>query len=306
MLVFLAIANSAIANSNAGSNAATRTWFAMGRIHLLPAILGRTHPRYRSPHVAVFVQFVIGVTVALWLGAQYNSPFLAFAILGTIIGAVVIAIYMTVNLACLLYYAREQRSEFNWFLHGVIPILGILAFIPAFLVAIGVGGSIFDFISPLPYPFSVVGPVVGSGTCSGSCILDLPLRAEARASEGHRARVHRGGGRGGVGADLSGLSRHGCSAAAAAEQVPSTTPYERGHLSGGAFGGGRWRTRTSDRSLVSEIGHMPLPGGFQQAAGQATNRATQVSVRIGLCCSSLRHVCGTSAEEPEPPGTRPP
>jgi amino acid transporter len=161
VLVFLAIANSAIANSNAGSNAATRTWFAMGRIHLLPAVLGRTHPRYRSPHVAVFVQFVIGVSVALWLGAQYNSPFLAFAILGTIIGTVVIAIYMTVNLACLLYYAREQRNEFNWFLHGVIPILGIAAFVPAFLVAIGVGGSIFDFISPLPYPFSVVGPVVG-------------------------------------------------------------------------------------------------------------------------------------------------
>ena len=154
-------ANSAIANSNASSNAATRTWFAMGRIRLLPAMLGRTHPVYRSPHVAVFVQFVIGVGVALWLGAQYNSPFLAFAILGTIIGAVVIAIYMTVNLACLLYYAREQRSEFNWFLHGVIPILGIAAFVPAFLVAIGVGGSIFDFIAPLPYPFSVVGPVVG-------------------------------------------------------------------------------------------------------------------------------------------------
>ena len=159
--MFLAIANSAIANSNAGSNAATRTWFAMGRIHLLPAILGRTHPRYRSPDVAVFVQFVIGVGVALWLGAQYNSPFTAFAILGTIIGAVVIAIYMTVNLACLLYYAREQRSEFNWFLHGVIPILGILAFVPAFMVAIGVGGSIFDFVAALPYPLSVVGPVVG-------------------------------------------------------------------------------------------------------------------------------------------------
>lgn len=161
VLVFLAIANSAIANSNAGSNAATRTWYAMGRIRLLPAILERTHPKYRSPHVAVIVQFVIGVGVSLWLGAQYNSPFLAFAILGTIIGAVVIAIYMAVNLACLFYYAREQRSEFNPFLHGVVPILGIVAFVPGFLVAIGVGGSIFDFISPLPYPFSVVGPVVG-------------------------------------------------------------------------------------------------------------------------------------------------
>ena len=68
---------------------------------------------------------------------------------------------MAVNLACLLFYAREHRSEFNVFLHAVIPILGILAFVPAFLVAIGVGGSVFDFISALPYPFSVVGPVVG-------------------------------------------------------------------------------------------------------------------------------------------------
>lgn len=104
---------------------------------------------------------MIGVGVALWLGAQYNSSFTAFAILGTIIGAVVIAIYMAVNVACLLFYAREHRSEFNPLLHGVVPILGIVAFVPAFLVAIGVGGSIFDFIRPLPYPFSVVGPVVG-------------------------------------------------------------------------------------------------------------------------------------------------
>jgi amino acid transporter len=161
VLVFLAIANSAIANSNAGSNAATRTFFSMGRIRLLPAALARVHPRYRSPHVAVWVQLVIGVGVSLWLGAQYNSPFTGFAILGTIIGAVVIAIYMTVNLSCLVYYWREQRGEFNWFLHGLVPLAGIAAFVPGFLVAIGVGGSVFSFISPLPYPFSVVGPVVG-------------------------------------------------------------------------------------------------------------------------------------------------
>ncbi len=161
VLVFLAIANSAIANSNAGSNAATRTWFSMGRIRLLPAILQKTHPRYRSPHVAVWAQFAVGVGVALWLGAQYNSPFIGFAILGTIIGAVVIGIYMLVNLACLVYYWREQRSEFSFVKHGVVPVLGILAFVPAFLVAIGVGHSIFSFVSPLPYPFSVVGPVVG-------------------------------------------------------------------------------------------------------------------------------------------------
>jgi amino acid transporter len=133
----------------------------MGRIRLLPSMLARTHPTYRSPYVAVWLQLVIGLGVALWLGAQYNSPFTGFAILGTIIGAVVIAIYMTVNLSCLLFYLRERRSEFSALRHGLIPILGILAFVPAFLVAVGIGGSIFDFIAPLPYPFNVVGPVVG-------------------------------------------------------------------------------------------------------------------------------------------------
>ena len=56
VLVFAAIVNSTIANSNAGSNAATRTWFAMGRQGLLPRALAAVHPRYRSPHVAVWLQ----------------------------------------------------------------------------------------------------------------------------------------------------------------------------------------------------------------------------------------------------------
>jgi amino acid transporter len=161
VLVFLAITNSALANANAGSNAATRTWFSLGRIHLLPRLLQRTHPRYQSPHVAVFAQFVLGVVVSLWLGRQFYSPFVGFVILGTIIGAVVIGIYIIVNLACLMFYLREKRSEFNPLLHGIVPLLGILAFIPAFLVAIGVGGSVLSFISPLPYPLSVAGPVIG-------------------------------------------------------------------------------------------------------------------------------------------------
>jgi amino acid permease-like protein len=47
VLVFLAVANSAIANANASANAATRTWFAMGRIRLLPRALEHVNPRSR-------------------------------------------------------------------------------------------------------------------------------------------------------------------------------------------------------------------------------------------------------------------
>jgi amino acid transporter len=158
VLVFLAIANSAIANANASANAATRTWFALGRIRVLPRPLEHVNPRWRSPDVAVVVQFVVGVGVAVWLGLQYD-PLTAFALVGTIVTAVIIAIYMVVNLACLVFYLREGRAEFKPLLHGLVPILGIAAFLPAFLTAVGI--EAFDFVSALPYPISLVGPVVG-------------------------------------------------------------------------------------------------------------------------------------------------
>jgi hypothetical protein len=72
---------------------------------------------------------------------------------------VIIAIYMVVNLACLVFYLRERRDLFNPLLHGLVPLLGIAAFVPALLTALGI--EAFDFISALPYPISLVGPVVG-------------------------------------------------------------------------------------------------------------------------------------------------
>jgi amino acid transporter len=172
VLVFLAVANSAIANANASANAATRTWFAMGRIRLLPQALAHVNPRWRSPDVAVVTQLVVGVGVSLWLGLQY-TPLTAFALVGTIVTAVIIAIYMVVNLACLVFYLREGRGEFNWLLHGVVPVLGIAAFVPAFLTAVGI--QAFSFVSALPYPISLVGPVVGIWYAIGVVILVLLL-----------------------------------------------------------------------------------------------------------------------------------
>ncbi|HET6750879.1 MAG TPA: APC family permease [Actinomycetes bacterium] len=158
VLVFLAVANSAIANANASANAATRTWFAMGRIRLLPRPFEHVNPRWRSPDVAVVVQFIVGVVVAVWLGLRYE-PLTAFALVGTIVTAVIIAIYMVVNLACLVFHLREPGVRFNPLLHGLVPLLGIAAFVPAFLTAVGI--QAFDWVSALPYPISLVGPVVG-------------------------------------------------------------------------------------------------------------------------------------------------
>jgi amino acid transporter len=159
VLVFLAIANSAVANANAGANATTRTWYALGRIRLLPSALTRLHPERRSPYVAVTAQLIFALVMALWLGWKY-TPLTAFALIATIVTAIVIVIYILVDLACIVFYLRHARSEFNVMLHLVFPVLGILAFLPAFFTALGIGQSVLSFVSPLPYPLSLAGPVV--------------------------------------------------------------------------------------------------------------------------------------------------
>jgi amino acid transporter len=156
VLVFLAIVNSAIANANSGSNAATRTYYAMARIRLLPSIFAKLHPTHRSPSAAVIGQLVVTVALSLILGFTYD-PLTAFIFVATIITVVFIPIYMVVNIACMAYYLRFRRDEFNPLLHGVIPVLGVLVFIPAFFA--GAGLPVFKFIGRLPKPFSYAGPI---------------------------------------------------------------------------------------------------------------------------------------------------
>ena len=158
LLVFIAIINSAVANANAGANATTRTWFAMGRIRLLPAFMAAIHPRWKSPHVAVTVQFVVALVLALWLGFQYK-PYTAFILMATIFTLVLILIYIVILVACITYYWRFQRQEANLVMHGLIPVLGIAVFIPVFLTAAGIPA--FKFVAKLSYPISLAGPVVG-------------------------------------------------------------------------------------------------------------------------------------------------
>ena len=160
VLVFVAIIISALANSNAGSNATTRTWYALGRGRILTSLLTETHPRWRSPYVGLLVQFVLALAIALPLGFIYDPYPTAFGLVGTIVTVVVVLIYIVMNLACFGYYIGRRRSEFNWFLHLVVPLLGVLAFIPAIMTALGIETSLFDFIAPLTWPFSLAAPVV--------------------------------------------------------------------------------------------------------------------------------------------------
>jgi amino acid transporter len=155
--VFLAIVNSTIANANAGVNVSTRTAYAMGRIGAFPRFLAVVSPRHRSPVNSVLVAFVITIAVTLGLGLAYD-PVTAFGMVATGLVITLVAIYILMNAACIGFFARRGRAGFNWLSHLVVPVLGIAAFVPAWLTAAGI--KVFSFVTPLAPPLSYMGPGV--------------------------------------------------------------------------------------------------------------------------------------------------
>jgi len=154
--VFLAIVNSTIANANAGVNVSSRTAYAMGRIRAFPAFLAHINARHRSPVYSILTAFVITIVITLALGLKYTAP-VAFAMTGTGIVILLVAIYILMNVACIGYFAR-RRTGFNVLSHLIIPLLGVIVFVPAWLSAAGIPA--FNFITPLSTPYSYMGPAM--------------------------------------------------------------------------------------------------------------------------------------------------
>jgi amino acid transporter len=154
--VFLAIVNSTIANANAGVNVSSRTAYAMGRIGAFPRFLAQVSQRHRAPQAAILMAFVVTVAVTLGLGLGYD-PVTAFVMVATALVIVLAAIYILMNAACLGFFVR-RGSGLNPLLHVVIPVLGVIAFVPAWLTAAGI--DVFNFIAPLAPPYSYMGPGV--------------------------------------------------------------------------------------------------------------------------------------------------
>jgi amino acid transporter len=194
--VFLAIVNSTIANANAGVNVSSRTAYAMGRIGAFPRFLAQVNAKHRSPAVAIAVGFVITVAVTLGLGLGYD-PVTAFVMVATALVIVLAAIYIVMNAACIGYFARRsaahnaaannaaannaaarRAARFNPLLHLVIPVLGIITFVPAWLTAAGI--KAFSFVAPLAPPYSYLGPGVAGWMIVGVIYLVYLYRRDPR------------------------------------------------------------------------------------------------------------------------------
>ena len=182
VLVFLAIINSTLANSNAGVNVASRTAFAMGRVRAFPPQLARVSERHRSPVVAVAAGSVVSLAVMLGLGFGYD-PTTAFSMIGTGLVILLVGIYLVVNVACIGYFARRTHGR-SLISHLLVPVIAIVAFVPAWLAGAGIKAPGLSFITPLTAPYSYMGPAVAIWMVIGVVYLGyLYLRHSQRVAD---------------------------------------------------------------------------------------------------------------------------
>jgi amino acid transporter len=127
IVVFLAICNSIAANSNAAVNAATRVFYAMSRNGLAPRPLGHVHPRFRTPYVAIIWMTAFAFILSLLLGWKWG-PLIGFSLIATLAVIVVVVVYMLVSFGAIWHFWVKRRADFNWFLHLVLPLGGIVLF----------------------------------------------------------------------------------------------------------------------------------------------------------------------------------
>jgi amino acid transporter len=131
ILILIAAVNSALAVCIAIQNATTRVLFDMGRVRALPAFLGKVHPRWRTPWNAIWL--LTGLTLAIGLGlGSWLGPVKTFGMIGIMQTLGLIIVYCMGNIGAMLFYGREKRSEFNVWLHLIVPLLTSAALVWVF------------------------------------------------------------------------------------------------------------------------------------------------------------------------------
>jgi amino acid transporter len=109
----------------AAVNSQARILFSSGREGLLPAFLGKIHPRHRTPYVAVWVFLAVALGLALGFGLLRGvAPLDYFDLAGTLFTIFIILTYTLTNIALPVYVIRHHRSELDITRHLLMPIMG--------------------------------------------------------------------------------------------------------------------------------------------------------------------------------------
>jgi len=184
-LMIIAISTSSLACGLAFHNGMVRYLYSMGREGILGRVFGKTHPRYRSPHIAIIAQSLFSVVLMILfafviqktnadgsISYSYGLPHGPFtqtdgifpygwlATTGTI---AFIIVYIMVNISSPTFALRFDRQSFNILRHIVAPVLSSLVLLiplisfvmPAVPGAIGAYFTSLGFAAT-PFPTNIL------------------------------------------------------------------------------------------------------------------------------------------------------
>jgi len=143
-------------------NTTARYLYSVGREGLAPRALGKTHPRWKSPHIASVTQSVVAAIIiglfAIFTGSNdpnsqaYLQLYGLMAVMGVII---ILSVQAVVSLAVLVYYERFHRDEAHWWRTRLAPLLAFVsqAFVVYLLFTnidfLGAGYSYANWLGPI-------------------------------------------------------------------------------------------------------------------------------------------------------------
>lgn len=162
VLVLGAMFSSTLAVCQACNNVSTRIWFKMGETGTLPKWFGHVNEKHKTPTHAILANLALSLAVGLGVGFWLQAGNSYFLTNGLVLVLAVLYIYVSANFAVFFYYWRQRRSEFNVFLHVVLPVVSTAALVYV---------TIKSF-QPFPaYPFSLAPYIDGVWLAIGIGIL---------------------------------------------------------------------------------------------------------------------------------------
>jgi amino acid transporter len=132
-LLILAVLTSASASTQTTILPTARTTLSMARFGAIPKAFGRIHPRFLTPDVSTLVMGAISIiwTILILIASQ---NVLGDSISG--LGFLIAFYYGFTGFACVIFYRRElTKSAKNFFMAGVVPLVGALMLTGIFVKA---------------------------------------------------------------------------------------------------------------------------------------------------------------------------
>jgi amino acid transporter len=130
LLGLLAISSAISALGTA--NFTTRIAFSWGRDGYLPATFGRTHPRFKTPHVAIAVLAVVTLAIFLagsaWKGQslEHFAGFVVFSWLLQAGAAGILPVYALVGISGFAHGSRHRAGALYLYVAPIVAILVVL------------------------------------------------------------------------------------------------------------------------------------------------------------------------------------